>query len=174
MSEYVSRRIEGMTVLPRFRSVSAALASAALTATSAAAGSIVASDPVALQAYFLNEGVPMKLTEDEQGDPLLQGRYYGTRFSIYFFGCTGGKECTSIQYHAGYGLDGPVPLDILDGWNRDYRYARAYRDGASDAAVHLEYDVFLGEKGLDEADFAETFTIWTGLIEDFEKLLETY
>ncbi len=163
-----------MTVLTRLRSVPAALVCAALTAAGAAAGNVVASDPVAMQAYFLNEGVPMKLTEDEQGDPLLQGRYYGTRFSIYFFGCTRGRECSSIQYHAGYGLDGPVPFDVLDGWNRNYRYARAYRDGKDDAAVHLEYDVFLGRKGLDEADFGETFTIWTGLIEDFENMLESY
>ena len=71
---------------------------------------IVASDPDGIVAYFQAEGFPIELEVDGQGDPLIQVKYFGTSFSIYFWGCEDNQACQSIQFFSGYQTDAAVDL----------------------------------------------------------------
>ena len=87
----------------------------------ASAENIVASDPGVLVAYFFDQGIPAKLTKDDYGDPLIDARYFGTNFKIYYYGCTGGENCRSIQLFSGYRTDGRISLEQINSWNTSER-----------------------------------------------------
>ena len=42
------------------------------------------------------------LEKDGAGDPLIVGRIDGTKYGVYFFGCSDGKNCSTIQFSAGW------------------------------------------------------------------------
>jgi putative sensory transduction regulator len=97
-------------------------------------------------------------------------RYYDTSFSIYFYGCNNGTGCTSIQYFSGYRTEGSVSASRLNEWNRDKRYARAYLSDSG--AARIEYDVYLGADGMSQADFDQSFSLWTRSMGEFEEFID--
>ena len=79
-------------------------------AATAQAEAIVAKDGTSIANYFLGEGLEPELTRDDVDDPLIHIDFYGSEFSIYFYGCTDGRECTLIQFFSGYRTDGSVRI----------------------------------------------------------------
>ncbi len=136
----------------------------------ASAENIVASDPGVLVAYFFDQGIPAKLTKDDYGDPLIDARYFGTNFQIYYYGCTGGENCRSIQFFSGYRTDGRISLEQINSWNTSERYARAYL--SENLSARIEYDVQLGNTGMTEEDFNSVFSLWTQSVENFEEFID--
>ena len=148
----------------------AAIAASLSVAAPALAGNLVASDPDGIRNYLMEEGIPAKLTEDNVGDPLIEVRYFGTEFSIYFYGCTANQDCTSIQYFSGYATDWAIPLEAINSWNTNQRFARAYL--SEEGAARIEYDVFLGEDGMTTQDFDTALSIWTRNLSEFEDFID--
>ena len=138
--------------------------------SAAAAQNIVASDPQVLLAFFHDQGIPAKLTQDDYGDPKIDLRYYGTSFSIYYYGCSGGENCRSIQFVSGYRTDGNISLEQINSWNTTERYARAYLSEAKNARI--EYDVQLGKSGMTDEYFDSVFSLWTQSVENFEECID--
>ncbi|MDH5797576.1 MAG: YbjN domain-containing protein [Paracoccaceae bacterium] len=142
---------------------------ATLIAAPAFGQNLVASDPEGIRNYLMEEGIPAKLTVDNVGDPLIEVRYFGTEFSIYFYGCTQNTDCTSIQYFSGYASDGAVSLEAINSWNENQRFARGYV--TEEGAARIEYDIFLGETGLTTADFDTALSVWTRNLSEFEDFI---
>lgn len=139
-------------------------------ASAASAENIVASDSQVLLSYFFDQGIPAKLTVDDYGDPKIDARYFGTNFKIYYYGCTGGENCRSIQFFSGYRTDGKISLEQINSWNTTERYARAYL--SENLSARIEYDVQLGSTGMTEEDFDSVFSLWTQSLENFEKFID--
>ena len=146
-----------------------AVATIALTANAAFAEQVKASEPESVLKYFESLGAPSKLVEDSVGDPSVEVQYYGTKMTVFFYGCRNNKNCRSIQFFAGYTADSEISLEGLNEWNADQRYGRAYR--SEDGSKHLEFDVYTGEDGVSATDFDEIFDIWTQVIKTFEEKL---
>lgn len=131
---------------------------------------IVAKDPGLILAYFEGEGYPSTLETDGQGDPLIQVKYFGTSFSVYFWGCEDNTDCQSIQFYSGYRTEGSVDLEMINMWNTDFRYARGYL--TEEGATRIEYDVYLGEDGVTRSDFDGIVETWSRGLRRFEEYID--
>ena len=138
--------------------------------TTAQADAVVAGDGTSIANYFLGEGLEPELTRDDVNDPLIHIDFYGREFSIYFYGCTDGTDCTSIQFFSGYRTDGAVRISQINQWNTEQRYAKAYL--TETGAARIELDVFLGESGMNGDDFAGLLSRWVRQQADFETFID--
>ena len=93
----------------------------------------------------------------------------GYDWSIYFYDCAPGarddRQCVSYQFYSGYTLKQAVSPDVINKWNTEQRYAKAYtyvqRNGSHSARI--EIDVRSAGTG---ADPARTFRIYFDIMKD--------
>jgi hypothetical protein len=106
---------------------------------------------------------------DDSGDPRVNMSIDGFNWSIYFYDCAAGardeRQCVSYQFYSGYTLKQAASLDVINKWNTEQRYAKAYtyvqRNGSHSARI--EIDVRSGGTG---ADPARTFRIHFNIMKD--------
>lgn len=106
---------------------------------------------------------------DDSGDPRVNMAVDGYNWSIYFYDCAAGarddRQCVSYQFYTGYTLKQPVAPDVINKWNTEQRYAKAYtyvqRNGSHSARI--EIDVRSAGTG---ADPARTFRIYFNIMKD--------
>jgi hypothetical protein len=106
---------------------------------------------------------------DSSGDPRVNMSIDGYDWSIYFYDCAPGprddRKCVSYQFYSGYTLQQAASPDVINKWNTDQRYAKAYtyvqRDGSHSARI--EIDVRSADTG---ADPARTFRIHFDIMRD--------
>jgi hypothetical protein len=55
-------------------------------------------------------------------------------------------------------------------WNTENRFGRAYI--SEEGSARIEFDIYLGNDGMDPDDFAETLGIWSRIVQDFETLID--
>lgn len=111
---------------------------------------------------------------DDSGDPRVNTKIEGYDWSIYFYDCAAGaarddRPCTSYQFYSGYTMKQPVSPDVINKWNTEQRYAKAYtyvqRNGSHSARI--EIDVRSAGTG---ADPGQTFRIYFNTMKDKAKL----
>lgn len=148
--------------------ISQVLATAAivLAPVTATASDIFASRPDTVLGYFKDSGFPSKLTVDNVGDPLVEVKYFGTSFEVYFYGCSNNVNCTSVQFYSGYRTDGRVTLEQINQWNAENRFIRGYV--TDEGAARIETDAYTGQDGLSSDDFDSLVNIWLRGLTDFE------
>lgn len=106
---------------------------------------------------------------DDSGDPRVNMSIDGYDWSIYFYDCAAGarddRQCVSYQFYSGYTLKQPASPDVINKWNTEQRYAKAYtyvqRNGSHSARI--EIDVRAAGTG---ADPARTFRIHFDIMKD--------
>lgn len=81
---------------------------------------------------------------DSQGDPKISGRINGISYVVLFYGCTNNTDCTSIQFQAAWANPGHVTADMLNEWNRDKRFGKAYLDDENDPVIEWDVNLFGG------------------------------
>jgi len=143
---------------------------AAGMATSASAGTLLASDPQTFMTYFFDEGIPAQLTKDGVGDPLIEIRKDGEKFSLFFYDCTDNAACLAVQFYSGYKTNDPVSLETINQWNTDRRFVRAYL--TDEGASRIEMDIATGWEGVSSRDFGELFSLWMESISLFEERID--
>jgi len=136
----------------------------------AAAEQVVANDATSIANFFLNEGLKPRVERDSVGDPKIKINYYGTEFVIYYYGCTDGENCDSIQFFSGYRTEGSIRLSAVNEWNVSQRFGYAYISDTGNARI--EHDVFLGDIGMDADDFAKLVNRWTRAVKGFESHID--
>lgn len=109
------------------------------------------------------------LEEDSGGDPMISGQIEQTNYVVFFYGCTDGADCSTIQFRARYTGADNVDLDLLNGWNAEKRWGKAYLN--SDGETVFEMDVNLWS-GVHENNLNDTFDWWRVMIEGFEEYIE--
>lgn len=104
------------------------------------------------------------LDVDRLGDPQITGRIDGTQYQISFYGCTDGRNCSTIEFRAAWVNPGHVTIESLNTWNREKRFSRAYLDNVGDPV--LEWDVnLLGGVSLRNMD--DTLDWWKVMLTAF-------
>jgi hypothetical protein len=147
--------------------LAAVSAVAFLWAAPSAAQMVKAQDPQSVVRALQSGGYSAKLGTDKIGDPMITSASSGTTFQVFFYNCTAHKACATVQFHAGYDFDKPLPLDKINEWNSSERFGRAYLDKENDPI--LEMDVDLDDGGLSTALFIDNVEFWTSILTNFEK-----
>lgn len=109
-------------------------------------------------------GMATSRSEAGDGTPKLDGNVEGWGYSVYFYGCNG-DDCDAIQFAAGFAEDQPMNHDVINDWNRDNRFGRAYLDAEGDPWV--EMDVNMEGDGIAVTNFVETLAYWQTVLPAF-------
>ena len=108
-----------------------------------------------------------ELSASSKGTPIIQGRIDGTKYAIWFSGCTDGKSCSTLQF-LGIWKTKDFSMEELNKWNAQKVYTRAYLDQDRDLA--LEMDVFM-RYGMTQKNLEEIFDLWKTSLKHFSELI---
>lgn len=146
------------------RSVAVALALASTTVSLDAAAQAVTANAAGIASILQDRKLSARLDTERGGDPMIHATFgEHAAFVIYFYGCTSGADCTSIQFRAGFTNTGAGPAEIAK-WNADYRFARAYLDDENDAVIAMDVDL---EAGMSAKAFGKQVDIWDDIMHEF-------
>jgi len=114
-------------------------------------------------------GYSSNVDTDSSGDPRVNMTIDGYDWSIYFYDCAPGprddQKCISYQFYSGYTLREAASPDLINKWNTEQRYAKAYtyvqRNGSHSARI--EIDVRSDGTG---ADPGRTFRAYFNIMRD--------
>ncbi|GAA0640355.1 YbjN domain-containing protein [Brevundimonas lenta] len=84
-------------------------------------------------------------------------------WAVFFYGCTG-DVCADIQYAAFFSNPG-VTLDMVNNWNRDQRFLKAFyapADAGGDPSATVQYDLLLRPGGVDQ--LTDPTAVWVGML----------
>src|SRR5690606_8109671 len=99
----------------------------------------------------------------ENGNPQITGRMNGLPYQIYFLNCTDGTDCQDINFFLGF-LDIEPTLEVINDWNYNKRFSRAYIDQDDDACVEMDLDLAVPVS----AEYMEsTFGLWSLVVTQF-------
>ncbi|MFB2533358.1 YbjN domain-containing protein [Paracoccus sp. p4-l81] len=124
----------------------------------------VVGDPAVVKALMTDFGLVVEQDVDGAGDPRLSSRIEGTRFDVLFYDCDTGT-CQSIQFTAAFDMTEPMDVAVINAWNRDMRFGKAYLDDEGDPFV--EMDVNVDADGVGRKNFDDTLDIWRTVLGQF-------
>ena len=126
-----------------------------------------AQDPQSVVDAMQAAGYTAKLGVDRLGDPKIDSSVSGTNFVVFFYNCTGNRDCATVQFHSAFDMPTPLTLDLINEWNRSQRFGRAYLDKENDPTI--EMDVDLDDGGLSRALFEDNLEFWASVLGKFER-----
>lgn len=149
----------------RYSMIGALALVAAIASTPADARLVSAQNPAAIKAIIESRGWPATLVARPGEDPYIESNRDGLKFLVLFMNCDKGRKCKTLQYYMGFNDAKNLSYERLNQWNKEKRFARAYRDDAGDPV--LEMDVDLDFAGIPRANIGETFNTWASLMDSF-------
>ncbi|NBO20480.1 MAG: YbjN domain-containing protein [Rhodobacteraceae bacterium] len=109
-----------------------------------AADLLTATAPEPIAALMQGAGLQAEIDKDPSGDPLIKSAVQGANFNVLFYGCTAGKDCTSVQFFSCFKLDKPATLDVINKWNVEMRYGKAILDESQNACLQQDINMAAG------------------------------
>jgi len=103
------------------------------------------------------------LETQDSGDPKISGKIEGVTYQVYFMNCTENKDCEDLNFYAGF-LDNKQTLEVINAWNRDKRFGKAYLDSDLDAVI--EFDLNL-EHGISRDNADAAFSLWSLILDQY-------
>lgn len=103
------------------------------------------------------------LETQSNGDPKISGKVEGVTYQVFFMNCTNNTNCEDLNFYAGF-LDNKPTLDVINAWNRDKRFGKAYLDSDLDAVIEFDLNLVHGvtKENLDAA-----FSLWTLILDQY-------
>lgn len=133
----------------------------------AVADEVRSDDPSSLVRVLQNMGYRAELTKDSSGDPMIKSTASGADFAILFYGCKSNRNCTTVQFFAGFKDPDNGSLAAMNKWNLDNRFGRAYQ--ADSGSARLEGDIDLDMGGMSAALFRDNLEVYIALLDRFRK-----
>ncbi|HMO75074.1 MAG TPA: YbjN domain-containing protein [Sphingopyxis sp.] len=137
----------------------------AITAPLSHAKLIDAKTPAAIATLVESRGWQTETVSEAGEPPYIKATRGGELYVIAFMNCTDGKNCKTLQLFMGFTDAKDVPLEKFNEWNRDRRFARAYRDEDGDPVLAMDID--LDFAGLPRENVGELFNTWTDSMESY-------
>lgn len=103
------------------------------------------------------------LTAQSNGDPQITGKVDGITYQIYFRNCTDNKNCEDLNFYLGF-LDLKPKFEVINDWNMNKRFSRAYLDQDKDAVVEMDLDMV---KGVSAEYLDSQIGLWTLVVGQF-------
>lgn len=145
-----------------------ALLAMLLLATSASAQkscSNIVDGTDASRIYQISRGYgSSEIGTDNRGDPKVNGRMHGVKYQIYFYGCTNGEKCSSVQFRAGFTQNTKQTIVRMNEWNTTKRFGKAYLDKDGDAIIEMNVSL---KGGVCSDNFDETVSWWSTVLREF-------
>ncbi len=116
--------------------------------------------------YLKAKGYTVNLATDSHGEEILKTSVVGVNFDVYFYECDGAKLCQAVQFAAGWNLDVKPSPDILNAWNKEKRFIRAYADESG--ALFGEMDLIVYPTSTTEQIDAY-LKLWEAMLPDFKE-----
>lgn len=127
-----------------------------------------AQSPQSVVDALQGAGYKAVLTTDGTGDPKIESASSGNKFVIFFYGCTKNRDCTTLQFYAGW--TGPkISLDQINKWNNDKRFSRAIIDKDGDPVIKQDLD--LDDGGMSRLLFEDNVEYWVLVMTEFTKYI---
>ncbi|UNK78363.1 YbjN domain-containing protein [Sphingopyxis granuli] len=142
---------------------------ATLAVVPAHAELVNASNPATIKAIVESQGWPATLVSKPGDDPYIESNRNGLKFLVLFMNCTEGRNCKTLQYYMGFSDAKQVPLEKFNQWNKEKRFARAYRDDEGDPVLEMDVDVDFN--GIPRENIGETFNTWSSLMDTFREFI---
>lgn len=94
-----------------------------------------------LVAILQEAGYRARLETDGEGEPLVRTGMGGVEVAILFYDCNAEHRCNSLQFSAGFDLPEGTTDAVINDFNREYRYARAFLDEERDPFLRFDFEV---------------------------------
>jgi hypothetical protein len=107
------------------------------------------------------------LEKQKNGDPKIIGKVGDLQYAVFFMNCTDNAACEDLNFYAGY-KDMHPETDVINSWNRDKRFGKAYLDKVGDAVVEMDLNL---EHGVSAENLTADFTVWTLVIQQFSEYI---
>ena len=144
---------------------------AALTLAAAPAmaqDTLITANPDLIAAQLQAAGLKTEIGTDSVGDPSITSLAADSNFEVYFYGCTAGKDCLSVQMNACFDAPEGITFEVINTWNFDMRYGKASLDNAKDPCLKMDVDL---TKGVAAATFQSSLKTWVELLGRFRAVL---
>src|SRR4051812_9261586 len=110
------------------------------------------------------EGYKASLKVHEKtGQPYIESAANGSPFSVEFYGCKDGKNCTSLDFYAWYQKTPTLTVDFANRWNSGKRFLNVSIDSDGDLATY-QYVSTVGKTTY--ANFADQIDWWSQMTGD--------
>lgn len=149
-----------------------AVFAAALVAVSSGAFAqdvVDATNPETLADIIRDLGYRAVVKVDGVGDPMIESSVGGTDVAILFFGCVEHEHCKSLLFKVGYDLEEGTTLDVINEWNAENLFGRAYLDEVRDPWIEMPVNLF---EGVTRKNFEDTFDWWDVVVGNFEDFID--
>lgn len=103
------------------------------------------------------------LTTQANGDPQITGKIEGITYQVYFRNCTNNTDCEDLNFYLGF-LDLNTSLELINDWNFNKRFSRAYLDQDKDPCVEMDIDLV---KGITPEYLDSQFALWNMIVKQF-------
>lgn len=107
-----------------------------------------------------------ELGRDKQGDPKIDGRIEGARYTVLFYGCKDGKSCRSLQFYAAFEVVKKPTLDEVNAFNSTNRFGKVHVDKDGDPVVELDVNL---DGGVSQKNLDDTFDWWKVVLRNVRK-----
>ena len=131
----------------------------------ASAQAISATNPEGVAEAIRSLGYSAQVGTDARGEPQIDSAMAGVNYSIYFYGCEGGRDCRWMQFSAGFDLAQPLTISSANDWNRRYLFGEATIDDDGDA--YITY-FFTTEGGISKTQFNDLMIWWETALGQFQ------
>lgn len=147
--------------------IAGAIGALMMTAAIPAQAELVTASPQVIAQIVKSQGLPAEIKTPSGENPYIESTHSKLKFLIIFMNCDDNKRnCKTIQFYMGYNDAKDTTLDQLNDWNREKRFARAYRDEEGDAV--LEMDVDLDFNGIPRENVGEAINTWKSLVDAYQ------
>jgi Putative bacterial sensory transduction regulator len=153
----------------KYKRLAGAFATSLLAFATPAQAELIGAGNVQTIAQIIQaQGLPAEIKTPSDENPYIESKYSNLKFLILFMNCNDeNKNCKTLQFYMGYNDAKETTLEELNSWNRDKRFARAYRDNEGDPV--LEMDVDLDFNGIPRENVGEAVNTWKSLMDAFQK-----
>jgi hypothetical protein len=142
--------------------LAAAAATPALAQPTVLPGMVDATNPELIRELAAEHG-GATLEETGTDDPVIRGDTGGVPYTIYFHTCTEHAACEDIRFYSVF-IGNKQAFEVVNSWNRDKRYGKAYLNGDLDAVLEMDVNL-LG--GVRRGNLQASFDIWVRVLDSF-------
>lgn len=123
---------------------------------------VSASNPAGIAQAMRDAGYTADVGLDSVGDPQIKTKLGNWSTTILFYGCSGGKNCDSVQFSTGFDRKRPMkPADAL-AVALQYRYAALSLDNEGDP--YLRWDI-ITEGGISKNVFLSSLRRYSSILD---------
>ncbi len=127
--------------------------------------------PERIATFMRQLGYRAELGRDDTGDPRIATGMAGLPAVLWFYGCTDGEKCLSVQLQIGILTKHKWTHAEVNSFNAGTRFAKLYLDEAGDPI--LLHDIAMPAPGIAAAAFADTIaTFEAHAVSLFRRLAE--